>query len=330
MTAIDRRATPNPSAAYVALSEVHIAEATSLLDTALQAAGRIDDPQETAIVLSNMGLARLFSGDLDQARDAFERALRLCAQHAFGENADEGLAAARRRYGDIPWRAEEQTGAALSREQAIAYALGAPGETTQPSADEGGGFTSAGQGLEKPARGGERLLATVMFTDIVGSTAHAADIGDQRWRALLDSHDAVVRAELNRAGGVEIKLIGDGLLATFNGPARAIDCACAIRAAVRVLGIQIRAGIHTGEIELRDNDIGGIGVHITARVAARARPGEILVSHTVTELVAGSGIRFDERGLHELKGVPGSWRLCSVLQRSDRHLRANPAPSSHS
>ena len=364
------------SAAYVALSEDHIAEATSLLDTALQAVGRIEDPQETAIVLSNLGLARLFSGELEQARDAFERALRLCAQHAFRENADEGLAglaavaaaqgrdetaarlqgaahalgyppatfdkriddrlerdyvaAARRRYGDIAWRAEEQTGAALSREQAIAYALCAPSKTTQPSADDGGGFTSAGQGLEKPARGGERLLATVMFTDIVGSTAHAADIGDQRWRALLDSHDAVVRAELSRAGGVEIKLIGDGLLATFNGPARAIDCACAIRAAVRILGIQIRAGIHTGEIELRDNDIGGIGVHIAARVAALARPGEILVSHTVTELVAGSGIRFDERGLHELKGVPGSWRLCSVLQRSDRNIRANPAPSAHS
>jgi predicted ATPase/DNA-binding SARP family transcriptional activator/class 3 adenylate cyclase len=367
------------SAAYVALSEDHIAEAISLLDTALRAVGRIKDPHETAIVLSNIGLARLFSGELDPARDAFERALRLCAEHAFRENADEGLAglaavaaaqgrdetaarlqgaahalgyppatfdkkiddrlerdylaAARTRYGDIAWRAAQQTGGGWSRDQAIAYALGAWCKAIQLG--EGGGCTSDAQRLDDPpgrptagrgGRGSERLLTTVMFTDIVGSTAHAADLGDRRWRALLDSHDAVVRAELSRAGGVEIKLIGDGLVATFNGPARAIDCACAMRDAVRMLGVVIRVGIHTGEIELRDDDIGGIGVHISARVAALARPAEILVSQTVTELVAGSGIRFDERGPHELKGVPGSWRLYSVRQPSDRHIGVTAAP----
>jgi class 3 adenylate cyclase len=168
-----------------------------------------------------------------------------------------------------------------------------------------------------------------MFTDIVGSTSRAANLGDQRWRALLDSHDAVSRAELSRVGGTEIKFIGDGLLARFDAPARAIDCACALRDAVRTLGIQIRIGIHTGEIELRDQDIGGIAVHIGARVTAFARPSEILVSQTVTDLVAGSGIRFDERGPHKLKGVPGTWQLYSVLQPSNRHIGSNPASSSH-
>jgi class 3 adenylate cyclase/tetratricopeptide (TPR) repeat protein len=169
-----------------------------------------------------------------------------------------------------------------------------------------------------------RLLATVMFTDIVGSTARAADLGDRRWRDLLDSHDAVVRAELSRFGGVAIKFIGDGTLATFDGPARAIDCACAIRDAVRTLGIEIRAGVHTGEIELRGADIGGIAVHIGARVSALARPSEILVSQTVTDLVAGSGIQFDERGAHELKGVPGTWQLHAVRRGSGRDA---PSPA---
>ena len=373
------------SAAYVALTEDRIAEATSLLDTALQAAGRIEDPWETMTILSNIGLARLFAGDLDHARDAFERALRLCAQHVFSKNAGEGLAglaavaaaqgrderaarlrgaahtsgyppamfdkriddrlerdylaAARTRCADVPWRDAERAGEGLSLENAIAYALGERSETIQPQTDEGGANTTADQQfddtVEQPtarrgARGTERLLATVMFTDLVGSTARAADLGDQRWRALLDSHDAVVRAELSRVGGVEIKFIGDGLLATFDGPALAIDCAWAMRDAVRILGIQIRVGIHTGEIELRDNDIGGIAVHIGARVAALARPSEILVSQTVTDLVAGSGIRFAERGPHELKGVPGTWRLHSVLQDSGRHIAPKPAPSSHS
>jgi class 3 adenylate cyclase len=167
-----------------------------------------------------------------------------------------------------------------------------------------------------------------MFTDIVGSTAQAASLGDQRWRALLDRHDAIGRAQLSRVGGTEIKFLGDGLLARFDGPGHAIDCACAMRDAVSTLGIQIRVGIHTGEIELRDNDIGGIAVHIGARVAALARPCEILVSQTVTDLVAGSGIRFDERGGHKLKGVPGMWRLYSVLQHSDRDVATGLVASS--
>jgi class 3 adenylate cyclase len=129
---------------------------------------------------------------------------------------------------------------------------------------------------------------------------------------------------------VEVKLTGDGLLATFDVPARAIDCACAMRDAVRILDIEIRVGIHTGEIELRGSDIGGIAVHIGARVAALARPSEILVSQTVTDLVAGSGIRFDKRGPHKLKGVPGTWRLYSVLQHSDRQIASDPVPLSHS
>jgi class 3 adenylate cyclase len=127
-----------------------------------------------------------------------------------------------------------------------------------------------------------------------------------------------VRAELSRFRGVEIKSTGDGTMATFDGPARAIDCACAIRDRVRVLGIEVRAGVHTGEIELRGDDIGGIAVHLGARVAALGGPSEILVSRTVTDLVAGSGIQFEDRGQHELKGVPGTWQLYAVLQGSSR------------
>ena len=180
----------------------------------------------------------------------------------------------------------------------------------------------------RPAPRCERVLATVMFTDIVGSTARAADLGDQRWRHLLDSHDAVVRAQRNRFRGVEIKATGDGTLATFDGPARAIDCACAIRDAVRPLGIEIRAGVHAGEIELRGADIGGIAVHLGARVAALGGPSEILVSSTVTDLVAGSGIQFADRGRHELKGVPGSWQLYAVRRASNGpEARSTPVTS---
>lgn len=159
----------------------------------------------------------------------------------------------------------------------------------------------------------DRVLATIMFTDIVGSTALAADLGDERWRELLDRHDQMVRAQLNRFGGVAIQFIGDGTLSTFAGPGRAIECACALRQAVRALGIEIRAGVHTGEIELRGEDIGGIAVHIGARVAALAGPSEILVSQTVADAVSGSLIQFEQRGDHELKGVPGTWRLSAVL-----------------
>jgi len=165
-------------------------------------------------------------------------------------------------------------------------------------------------GKEEP----ERILATVLFTDISGSTAHAAELGDTSWRELLARHHALVRRELGRFRGDEIDTAGDGFFATFDGPARAIRCACAIRDAVRELRLEVRAGLHTGECELVDGKVGGIAVHTGARVAARAEPGEVLVSSTVKDLVAGSGLGFDDRGIHELKGVPGEWRLYAVAQ----------------
>jgi class 3 adenylate cyclase len=158
----------------------------------------------------------------------------------------------------------------------------------------------------------ERVLATVLFTDIVASTKRVAELGDRRWRSLLDAHDAMISRQLERFRGREIKTVGDGVIATFDGPARAISCACAIRDEVRQLGLEIRAGVHTGEIELRGADVGGIAVHIGARVGRLAGPGEVLVSRTVTDLVAGSGIAFADRGEHELKGVPGRWQLFAV------------------
>jgi class 3 adenylate cyclase len=164
-----------------------------------------------------------------------------------------------------------------------------------------------------PARDTDRVLATVLFTDIVGSTEHAAQLGDRRWKELLSTHDTMVRGEVERFRGRLVKSTGDGALATFDGPGRAIRCATAIRESVRSLGIEIRAGLHTGEIELHGDDIGGIAVHISQRVSALAAPGEVLVSRTVTDLVAGSGIDFEDRGEHELKGVPGVWRLYRVM-----------------
>ncbi len=158
----------------------------------------------------------------------------------------------------------------------------------------------------------DRVLATVLFTDIVDSTRRAADIGDRDWRALLDAHDVVVRAQLSRFRGREVNTSGDGFLATFDGPQRAIRCAMAIRDALHALGIEIRAGLHTGECELRGDDIGGIAVHIGARVSALAGPNDVLVSSTLRDLVIGSGLEFDDRGTHQLKGVPGEWRLFAV------------------
>jgi class 3 adenylate cyclase len=158
----------------------------------------------------------------------------------------------------------------------------------------------------------DRVLATVLFTDIVDSTRHAAEIGDRDWHALLDAHDAVVRSQLARFRGREVNTSGDGFLAMFDGPQRAIRCAMAIRDAVQALGIQVRAGLHTGECEVRGDDIGGIGVHIGARVSALAGPNEVLVSSTLRDLVIGSGLEFDDRGAHELKGVPGEWKLFAV------------------
>jgi len=158
----------------------------------------------------------------------------------------------------------------------------------------------------------DRVLATVLFTDIVDSTRRAAEIGDRDWHALLDAHDAIVRAQLNRFRGREVNTSGDGFLAMFDGPQRAIRCAIAIRDAVQALGIEVRAGLHTGECEVRGDDIGGIAVHIGARVSALAGPNDVLVSSTLRDLVIGSGLEFEERGSHELKGVPGHWRLFAV------------------
>ena len=159
----------------------------------------------------------------------------------------------------------------------------------------------------------DRVLATVLFTDIVDSTRRAAEIGDRDWHALLDAHDAVVRSQLARFRGREVNTSGDGFLAMFDGPQRAIRCAMAIRDAVRALGIEVRAGLHTGECEVRGEDIGGIAVHIGARVSALAGPNEVLVSSTLRDLVIGSGLEFEARGAHQLKGVPGEWRLFAVL-----------------
>jgi class 3 adenylate cyclase len=162
------------------------------------------------------------------------------------------------------------------------------------------------------------VLATVLFIDIVGSTARAAALGDRRWRDQLENYYSIVRQELSRFKGREISTAGDGFLATFDGPARAIGCACAVRAVVRQLGIDIRAGLHTGECEVLANgvDVGGIAVHIGARVAAAAAPGEVLVSGTVKDLVAGSGLQFQDRGLRTLKGVPAKWRLFAAANET--------------
>jgi pimeloyl-ACP methyl ester carboxylesterase len=158
----------------------------------------------------------------------------------------------------------------------------------------------------------DRILATILFTDIVGSTERAATLGDNRWRDLLESFYDVVRKELPRFRGVEVGTVGDGVLATFDGPARGVRCACAIAEEIRPLGIDIRAGLHTGECEMIGDDVRGIAVHIGARVAALAGAGEVLVSSTVKDLVAGSGLRFADRGNQALKGIPGEWRIYVV------------------
>ncbi len=163
---------------------------------------------------------------------------------------------------------------------------------------------------------GDRILATVMFSDIVASTERAAEIGDRRWRELLDRHDELVRAELGEHGGREIKTTGDGFLALFDAPARAIRCAVGVRDALRALGVDVRIGLHAGEVELRGGDIGGIAVNIGARVAAAGSPGDVVVSSTVRDLVSGSGIVFAERGEQALKGVPDRWRLFAVQEVS--------------
>jgi class 3 adenylate cyclase len=164
----------------------------------------------------------------------------------------------------------------------------------------------------RPVPDPDRVLATVLFTDLVGSTEKAVELGDRRWRELLSSHHALVRRELARFRGREVDTAGDGFLATFDGPARAIRCGVTIRDAVDALGLELRAGLHTGECEVLGDKVAGIAVHTGARISGIARPGEVLVSATVRDLVAGSGIEFEDRGEHELKGVPGPWRVYSV------------------
>jgi class 3 adenylate cyclase len=165
---------------------------------------------------------------------------------------------------------------------------------------------------ERHDREPDRMLATVRFTDIVESTTRAAELGDSAWRRLLGEHDRLVRVALERHRGREVKTTGDGFLATFDGPARAIRAAASIAEGVRSLGLQVRAGLHTGECEVMDRDVGGLAVHIGVRVMNQAGPGEVLVSSTVKDLVVGAGIDFEDRGEHDLKGVPGRWRLFAL------------------
>jgi class 3 adenylate cyclase len=161
----------------------------------------------------------------------------------------------------------------------------------------------------RPIAETDRVLATVLFTDIVDSTRRAAELGDRAWRLLLDQHDALAERQVARHGGRLVKTTGDGILATFDGPARSVRCAWAISEGARALGVQMRAGVHTGEVELRGDDVAGLGVNIASRIESLARPGEVLVSRTVTDLVAGSGLDFKYRDEYDLKGVPGSWQL---------------------
>ena len=158
----------------------------------------------------------------------------------------------------------------------------------------------------------DRALATILYTDMVASTERAATLGDRRWRMVVETHFVVSQTIIGQHRGRLVRTTGDGVLATFDGPGRAIRCALALNGAIRTLGIEIRAGLHTGEVEVMGDDIGGIAVHLAARVMAAARPGEVLVSNAVPPLVAGSGIEFEDRGEHELKGMPGSWRLFAV------------------
>jgi class 3 adenylate cyclase len=177
----------------------------------------------------------------------------------------------------------------------------------------------------------DRVLATVLFTDIVGSTERASELGDREWRSVLERHDALLTGIVADHSGRVVKHIGDGALSTFDGPARAVRCAEALCTAVRELGIELRAGVHTGECEAIGDDLGGLAVHIGARVGAKAESGEVLVSGTVKDLVVGSEMRFSDRGEHELKGVPGSWRLYALGDERRQGPREQPldGPAAH-
>jgi class 3 adenylate cyclase len=185
---------------------------------------------------------------------------------------------------------------------------------------------SSGGWPARPAR--ERIITTLLFTDIVGSTRRAAELGDRGWAELLARHHQLVERELARHGGRRVCSTGDGVLATFDAPARALRCALALIEAARALGLELRAGAHTGECELRDGDVSGIAVHIAARVQAAARPGQVLASRTASDLVAGSGLAFADRGPHVLKGVPGEWSLFAVVDDAEHPspAPANPPP----
>ena len=191
-----------------------------------------------------------------------------------------------------------------------------PGNARQPWIGDRGGIVDAIDdfvGVERARADTDRVLATVLFTDIVGSTERAAELGDREWRELVERHHQSVRELLGRFRGVEVDTAGDGFFATFDGPARAVRCAQRIIEAVKLLGIEVRAGLHTGEVEVDGNSVRGIAVHIGARVGAEAGPSELLVSQTVKDLVAGSGLSFEDAGEHELKGVPDRWRLYRVV-----------------
>ena len=172
---------------------------------------------------------------------------------------------------------------------------------------------------QRRATPSDRVLSTVLFTDIIGSTERAAQVGDDAWATILAAHDRVVERHVTAARGTVVKFTGDGALATFDGPARAINCACAIRDAVQELGIQMRSGLHTGEIEIRDGDIHGIAVHVAARIMGLAGPGEVLVSGVMPPLVLGSRIAFEDRGSHELRGVPDTWPVFAVRDPRERN-----------
>jgi class 3 adenylate cyclase len=208
-----------------------------------------------------------------------------------------------------------QAGRALAREIRMARYVELPGDAHPPWVGDTIALVDEIQQFLTGSRAAvdvERVLATVPFTDIVGSTERAAALGDRAWRDLLGRHHVIVRHEIQHYRGCEVDTAGDGFLATFDGPARAIRCAKGIRDAVRSLGIETRIGIHTGECERVDNKVAGIAVHTGARVMAAAQPGEIVVSSTVKDLVAGSGLNFREHGPHTLKGIPGEWRLFAV------------------
>jgi len=178
-----------------------------------------------------------------------------------------------------------------------------------------------------PAAASDRMLATVVFTDIVRSTERAAELGDRRWRELLGQHNRLVERELARYRGRFVKSIGDGVLATFDGPGRAVRFALAIREGAQTLGLELRAGVHTGECEVLANDVAGMAVHLAARVQAAAGPGDVLTSGTVKDLVVGSGLEFEDRGRHVLKGVPGEWSLYAAAGDAERRRPPVAAPA---